>query len=66
VVNVVKSYARASLHDISAIDVNVTYPDGNNDPPNRVSVIITYSYIPYIKVPFAPTLRTKAAGRIVN
>lgn len=66
VVNVVKTYARASLHDISAIDVNVSYPDGSNDPPNRVSVVITYSYVPYIKVPFTPTLRTKAAGRIVN
>jgi Flp pilus assembly protein TadG len=66
VVNVVKNYARASLHDVSAITVSVTYPDGNNDPPSRVAVTVTYSYVPYINVPFAPTLRTKAAGRIVN
>lgn len=66
VVNTVKTYASASLHDISAITVNVSYPDGNNDPPSRVLVTVTYNYVPYIQIPFAPTLTTKAAGRIVH
>ena len=66
VVNRVKTYAQASLHDIGAINVAVTYPDGTNEPPNRVTVAVTYTYVPYINIPFAPTLTTKAAGRIVN
>ena len=66
VVNTVKTYAQASLHDVSAISVTVSYPDGNNEPPSRVAVTVTYSYVPYINLPFAPTLTTKAAGRIVN
>ena len=66
VVNTVKNYAKASLHDTSAINVTVTYPDGNNEPPSRVAVTVTYSYVPYINLPFTPTMTTKAAGRIVN
>lgn len=66
VVNAVKAYAQASLHDTSGISVTVTYPDGNNDPPSRVAVTVTYSYVPYINLPFTPTMTTKAAGRIVN
>ena len=66
VVNTVKSYAQASLHDISGITVTVTYPDGTNDPPSRVTVAVTYTYVPYINLPFTPTMTTKAAGRIVN
>jgi Flp pilus assembly protein TadG len=66
VVNTVKAYAKASLHDTSAISVTVSYPDGNNDPPSRVAVTVTYSYVPYINLPFTPTMTTKAAGRIVN
>lgn len=66
VVNTVKDYAKASLHDVSAISVTVTYPDGTNEPPSRVAVTVTYSYVPYINLPFTPTMTTKAAGRIVN
>ena len=66
VVNTVKTYAKASLHDVAAISVTVSYPDGTNDPPSRVTVSVTYSYLPYVNLPFTPTLTTKAAGRIVN
>ena len=67
VVNTVKNYAKASMHDTSAITVTVTYPDGNNQPPSRVAVVVTYQYVPYIRLGFfTPTLTTKAAGRIVN
>ena len=67
VVNTVKNYARASLHDVSAITVNVSYPDGTNEPPSRVLVTVTYNYVPYINLGFlTPRMTTKAAGRIVN
>ena len=66
VVNTAKKYAQASLHDMSAISVTVNYPDGTNAPPSRVTVAVTYSYVPYINLPFTPKLTTKAAGRIVN
>jgi hypothetical protein len=63
----VKNYAKASLHDVSAITVNVTYPDGSNEAPNRVQVTVTYNYIPYIQLGFFnPSFTTRAAGRIVN
>jgi len=66
VVNTVKAYAKASLHNTDAISVTVSYPDGNNEPPSRVAITVTYSYVPYINLPFTPTMTTKAAGRIVN
>jgi Flp pilus assembly protein TadG len=67
VANTVKNYAKASLHDVSAITVNVTYPDGSNEAPNRVQVTVTYNYIPYIQLGFFnPSFTTRAAGRIVN
>ena len=64
----VKCYASYSLHDISAINVSVSYPDGggSNDVGNRVVVTVSYNYVPYINVPFAPAFTTHAAGRIVN
>jgi Flp pilus assembly protein TadG len=65
--DVVKAYAKASLHDTSAISVTVSYPDGTNEAPSRVTVDVTYQYVPYIKLGFfTPSLTTKAAGRIVN
>lgn len=63
---VVTNYARASLHDVSAITITVNYVDGTNDPPNRVKVTVTYTYVPYVNLPFFhPTLTTTAEGRIV-
>jgi len=63
----VKSYAKASLHNTAAISVSVTYPDGTNDAPNRVVVTVSYTYVPYINLSFFhPTLTTHAQGRIVN
>ena len=66
VVNTVKNYAQASLHDISGITVTVTYPDGTNEAMNRVEVTVIYDFVPYVNLPFTPKLTTKAAGRIVN
>jgi hypothetical protein len=63
----VRDYCSASLHDISAIDISVTYTDGNNTPPSRVSVTVTYVYKPFANILFfQPVLRTHATGRIVS
>lgn len=63
----VRDYSQNSLHDLSAIDIAVSYPDGNNSPPSRVTVTVTYVYKPYVNLDFfQPTLRAHATGRIVN
>ena len=58
-------YARFSFHDVSAIAINVTYPDGTADAPNRVRVTVQYDFIPYTALPFRPTIRAAAEGRVV-
>ncbi len=32
----------------------------------RHAITVTYNYVPFINLPFTPTLTTQAAGRIVN
>ena len=61
----VKDYARFSLHDISAINVLVTYPDASNEAPSRVRVEVQYNFVPYTALPVMPLLRAAAEGRIV-
>jgi hypothetical protein len=61
----VKEYAALTLHDVSAISVSVTYPDGSNTPPNRVRVVVAYTFVPYTALNIRPTLRAAAEGRIV-
>jgi hypothetical protein len=58
-------YARFSLHDVSSININVSYPDGNADAPNRVRVTVQYNFIPYTALPLTPTINSAAEGRIV-
>jgi hypothetical protein len=65
VVDVVKDWAKYSLHDISAISVTVTYPDGSAEAPGRVRVEIAYNFVPYTALPITPTLRAASEGRIV-
>jgi hypothetical protein len=62
----VKEYAAFTLHDISAINVTVNYIDASSEPPSRVRVQVSYNFVPYTALPFRPTLRTAAEGRIVN
>jgi Flp pilus assembly protein TadG len=66
-VSKVKTYAAYSMHNVSAIQVSVTYPDGSSVPPNRVAVAVTYQYVPYVgnfmKKP--PTMFAYAQGRLV-
>ncbi len=62
----VKSYAKLSFHDVSAMTVQVNYPDGSSSPPARVGVTIQYTYVPYIHLPgVADTVNLSAQGRIV-
>ena len=64
--NTVKTFATASLHNVTAVAVSVTFPDGNASPPNRVRVMVTYTYVPYLPAYItAPTMRTYAEGRMV-
>jgi Flp pilus assembly protein TadG len=62
----VKTFATASLHDVTAITTSITFPDGSAAPPNRVRVAVTYVYIPYLpRFISAPTMRTYAEGRMI-
>lgn len=66
-VNTVKTYAAYSLHDVSKMEVSVTYPDGSAVPTNRVAVSVIYSYVPYLGnfMAHPPTLSAYAEGRLV-
>ncbi len=44
----VKNFAGASLHDVSLISVQVTFPDGGSAPPNRILVTVSYTYVPWL------------------
>jgi hypothetical protein len=46
----VKAAATASLHDLSAMTVTVTYGNGTAAPGNPVTVRVAYTYIPYINL----------------
>src|SRR2546426_11340844 len=62
----VKAFATTSMHDVSAVSVVVTAPDGNYTPPNLVRVTVTYIYIPFLpKFITAPTMHAYAEGRMV-
>jgi Flp pilus assembly protein TadG len=62
----VKSFAGTSMHDVTSISVTVTAPDGNYNPPNRVRVKVSYTYVPSLKVfTTPPTLTAYAEGRMV-
>lgn len=67
VVTAVKTYAAMSAHDISAINVSVGYPDSSAAPLSRVTVTVTYTYVPIINLSiFAKTMQVTSQGRIVN
>src|SRR3569833_1000574 len=54
-----------SFHDTSGMTVAVTAPAGSFAPPNRVSISLTYPFIPYLNLflPDPPTMRAFAQGR---
>jgi Flp pilus assembly protein TadG len=65
--NIVTTAATATLHDMSGMSVSVTSPDNSFTPPNRVSVSLTYAYVPYLIgfMPNPPTMIASAQGRMV-
>jgi Flp pilus assembly protein TadG len=61
-----RNFARASLHDTSAMAIAVNYPDGSSDAPNRVQVAVSYPYQPLFGLGWPTvTVRAAAEGRIV-
>jgi Flp pilus assembly protein TadG len=64
----VRTYAAYSLHDVSAMSVAVNETmDGSAVPPNRVSISVSYTYIPYLSfMSNPPTMHAYAEGRLVN
>jgi Flp pilus assembly protein TadG len=66
VISRVKNFAAYSFHNLTAMTVQVSYPDGSSSPPSRVAVSIQYTYVPYIKLPgIADTVNLSAQGRIL-
>ena len=62
----VKAFAGTAKHDISGITVTVNDPDGSYAPPNTVTVKVSYTYVPSLKVfKTPPTLSAYAEGRMV-
>ena len=62
----VKTFAQTSLHNTSGISVSVSFPDGNSAPPNRVQVIVTYTYVPWLSNYIStPTMKTYSEGRMI-
>ncbi len=62
----VKSFAATSMHDITSISVTETPLDTTYDPPNRVSVKVSYTYVPSLYIfKTAPTMTAYAEGRMV-
>jgi Flp pilus assembly protein TadG len=62
----VKTFAATSLHDVSGISVTVSPPDGDYVPPHRVSVSVTYTYVPWLSNFIStPTMTTYSEGRMI-
>ena len=62
----VVDYAKFSLQKITADNVTVTFPDGSCAAPNRVTISISYTYVPFTRFfTTVPTLRAYAEGRVV-
>ena len=62
----VTTFARTSLHDVTALSTSVTFPDGSAQPPNRVRVTVTYTYVPWLSQYIStPTMKTYSEGRMI-
>jgi len=67
VTSTIRAFLAASVHDVSttSVDVDVEYPDGTNDPGNRVRVSVSYPYNPLFLVNWATmTISANSVGRI--
>ena len=64
--SVVTNIASASLHDLSAMTVNVTYGSTTATPGNPVSVKVVYTYVPYMNFPgLKQTMTFTSQGRVL-
>lgn len=63
----VRTFAATSLHNVSAISVSVSHPDGDYVPPHRVRVTVSYTYVPWLSTFMSnpPSMSTYAEGRMV-
>jgi len=63
---VVTNAASASLHDLTAMSVTVSYSAGTAAVGNPVRVIVVYTYIPYINLPgLHDTVSFSSQGQIL-
>jgi Flp pilus assembly protein TadG len=63
--DVVTKYAGMSLHSPAGMNVTVSYVDSSSAPPNRVRVVVSYTYQPFFGlVPKVP-VNAAAEGRIM-
>ncbi len=58
-----------ALHNVSGMTVAVTFPDSPATGPikdgDRIRVVVQYPFVPFIRLPLAPTLNAAAEGRVV-
>ena len=63
---VVTNEASASLHNMSAMTVTVSYPDSTAAIGSSVAVKVTYTYVPYLDFPqLANALTFTSQGKIL-
>jgi hypothetical protein len=63
---VVTAAASASLHDLSAMIVTVSYPNSTAAIGSSVAVKIAYTYVPYVNLPgLANALTFTSQGKIL-
>jgi hypothetical protein len=63
---VVTNEASASLHNMSAMTVTVSYPDSTAAVGSSVAVTVTYTYVPYLNFPqLANALTFTSQGKIL-
>jgi len=67
IVTRVTNFAGTSMHDVTVIKVDVSLPDGDSTPPNRIKVTVSYTYVPWLNniVKDALTMHAYAEGRMV-
>jgi Flp pilus assembly protein TadG len=49
---VVTGVTSASLHDVSAMTITVNYANSTAAPGNPVTVTVSYTYVPYLSLPW--------------
>jgi hypothetical protein len=66
VLSTVQTYATASLHNPSSMNIYACYPDGSNKPGSGVQVSLSYSYQPLFGLGWPKVnVSANSAGRIM-